>query len=157
MKYLFLIRHANAENGRKGKDFLRCLDKQGVLDAQTAGKRFAESGVKLDLILTSAAKRAAHTALIIAETIGFPMRQVVEEQELYLAEAAHLLHVLQSLSDDLGSVILVGHNPGISELANALAETHIDWMPTSGVICLTLDLTSWRDLGVRTGCVSSVV
>jgi len=111
------------------------------------GERLAERGVEVDRMISSPTTRAKMTAEAIAEEIECPWEEIVVDERLYHAEAFELLEVIQGLEDYLHHVMLFGHNPGLTGLANCLSPYHIDNMPTCGVVELRYDTDTWACLG----------
>ncbi len=144
---LTLVRHAKSSRDDMSlEDFLRPLNDRGKRDAPEIGRRLRESGVQPDLIVSSPAKRAIKTAKMIACEIDFPEADILEAEEIYEAEAGELLKLLQGLPAEKRDVLLVGHNPGVTDFANLFLQTGIDNMPTCGVVRLAFDAQHWRDI-----------
>jgi phosphohistidine phosphatase len=151
MKLLSLVRHAKSswKDASLG-DFERPLNKRGRRDAPRMGQRFASVEPAPDLILSSPAERAAHTARVIAEEIGYAVEQIRLEKRLYLATSAEMIGVVQELDDRLGHIALVAHNPGLTALCGVLARANIDNVPTCGIVRMQLEIDAWRD--TEQGC-----
>jgi phosphohistidine phosphatase len=152
MKTLLIFRHGKAEERAPGGDKDRALTPRGERDvARVAGHLAAQAGMP-DRIVTSDARRAQHTATIVAETIGFP-GTVQPEPRLYGAGEDTLVTIVHELSDEADAVVLVGHNPGFELLGNLLvaADTPIPELPTAGLIHLEFDVTHWHDVQRGTG------
>ena len=148
MKVLTLVRHAKSSWKDRGlPDRFRPLNKRGKRDAPMMGERLAERGVEVDRVISSPATRAKTTAEAIAEEIGYPWEEIVVDERLYHAEAFELLEVIQGLEDYLHHVMLLGHNPGLTELANHLSPYYINNVPTCGVVELRYDTAAWACLG----------
>jgi phosphohistidine phosphatase len=147
MKALFLIRHAKSswdDTALPDKD--RPLNDRGKRDAPKMGKRLARRDVKPDLILSSPAMRALTTAEIIAKKLDYKRKDIVVDDRLYAGEADDLLNVIHKLGDKRERVILVGHNPELTELAHRLS-SEITHMPTCAVAAFTFDAKSWSNIG----------
>lgn len=152
MKILTLVRHAKSSwKDAALDDADRPLNKRGKRDAPEMGKRLAKIGVKPSLILSSPAKRARRTARDIARAIGYPRGKVVERPAVYLATVDDLLTVLEGLDAGLREVILVGHNPGITDLANFLTGEKLDNVPTCGVVRIRFAQAEWARLKSASG------
>lgn len=144
MKTLFLVRHAKSSwDDRKIDDFDRPLNDRGRRDAPSMGKRIAGLADAPRVIVTSPAKRAATTARLIAEAIGLPAGKIVESAPLYGASPDAILGVINELDDDLSSAMLVGHNPGLTQIAAGLAPGSVDHMPTCSIAAIDLGVDSW--------------
>jgi phosphohistidine phosphatase len=147
MKTLFLIRHAKSSRDDPTlADKDRPLNERGKRDATKVGKRLAKLRVKPDLILASPAARALKTAKIIAKKLDYKRRNIVVDDRLYAVEADELLVVIRELKNEVGRVMLVGHNPELTELAHRLS-SKITNMPTCAVAEFTFDAKSWSRVG----------
>jgi len=147
MKTLFLIRHAKSSRDDPAlPDRERPLADRGKRDVVEMGKRLAKRDVKPDLIMSSPAVRALATAEVIATSLGCRRQDIVVNDRLYAGEADDLLDVIRALGDELERVMLVGHNPAMTELAHALS-SEISQLPTCAVAEFTFDAKSWSDVG----------
>ena len=145
MKLLSLVRHAKSSwKDSNLSDFDRLLNKRGERDAPLMGRRFASVEPPPDLILASSAQRAARTAQVIAEAIGYAAERISFQPTLYLATSAEMLGVIQGLDDRLEHIALVAHNPGLTDLCDVLAGAKIDNVPTCGIVRMSLTIDSWR-------------
>lgn len=145
MKTLYIVRHAQAEDHyRYQQDFDRELTQQGVMKAVRVGKQLAAEGLLPQLIITSPAARTLRTAELLAENMGLPQSVIVQESELYNASPRILLQVIGRISDSYDKAMLVGHNPGVSYLAEWLTGSReIDGMATCSMAHIELHLTQW--------------
>ena len=133
MKTLFLVRHAKSSRNEPAlQDKDRPLNNRGKRDAPKMGKRLAKREVTPDLILSSPAKRALKTAQLIAKKLDYKLQDIVVDERLYATGADELLHVIRKLGAKPKSVMLVGHNPELTELAHHLSNM-ITQLPTCGV------------------------
>ncbi len=147
MKTLFLVRHAKSswnEPALPDKD--RPLNDRGKRDAPKMGERLAKRRVKPDLVLSSPAARALATAEIIAKKLDYKRKNIVVDDRLYAVEADELLDLIRQLGDELERVMLIGHNPELTELAHRLS-SKITHLPTSAVAEFTFDAESWSRIG----------
>lgn len=150
MKRLYLIRHAKSSWAEPGlPDFDRPLNGRGKADAPFMGKRLANHGVCPDLILSSPAKRARKTARRIAEAVGFPRDSIRFDETIYEAEVPDLLAAIARVPDAHDVLFFVGHNYGISDLAEWLTGRSTGVIPTCGVVGIEFDGPSWQ--GLREG------
>jgi Phosphohistidine phosphatase SixA len=122
MRRLIILRHAKAEQVPGKQDRERALTDRGERDARRAGRVLGELGLVPDLVLCSPARRTRQTAeLALAEFA--PDATVYHERELYLAAPEELLAVVQRTDPDVGTLLLVGHNPGAHHLFLGLTGT----------------------------------
>lgn len=145
MKYLYLLRHAKSSwKDLSVNDFDRPLNKRGKKDAPKMGKFLNDRNVKVDLIISSPAKRTKETSKIIAEGIGYK-NQIIFDENIYEASLEQLLALIKNLNKNLNSVMLVAHNPGLTELANYFVNEDIDNIPTCGIAAIKLE-NGWDEV-----------
>jgi phosphohistidine phosphatase len=149
LKRLTLLRHAKSSWRDQGlPDSERPLSSRGERDAPAMGLRLKAHKARPSLILTSHAKRAKSTAKIIARVLGYPDEFLQVERSLYLAGPEQILAVVAAQDDRFEDVMVVGHNPGMTELANRLLpDLSLDNLPTSGVVAIDSDAERWREIG----------
>jgi phosphohistidine phosphatase len=116
---IVLLRHAKAD-WPSVPDHERPLADRGRLDAPAAGRRFTDDGIAPDLALCSTAVRTRETWKLVAHELPHRPRTVYEER-LYDAGLGDLFALLGETGDQIGTLLLVGHNPGMHVLADALA------------------------------------
>ena len=144
---LTLVRHAKSSRDDMSlDDFMRPLNDRGRRDAPEMGRRLWKGGVHPELIVSSPAVRAINTAGCIAEEINYPETEIRQAPEIYEAAADELLELVQGLPEEKQDVMLVGHNPGLTDLANLFLRPWIDNIPTCGVVRLAFDAQHWRDI-----------
>ncbi|RLC49114.1 MAG: histidine phosphatase family protein [Candidatus Cloacimonadota bacterium] len=146
MKTLYLVRHAKSSWKQPDlSDFVRPLNKRGENDAPFMGKLLSDKRVNPDLVISSPAKRASATAKIIASEINFPKEKIVLDDNIYEATGRGLLEIISETEENYKSVMLFGHNPGLTVLQNNLSDHFIDNIPTCGVVALKFK-TSWNEI-----------
>ena len=152
MKTLVVIRHAKSSwNDASLADRDRPLNQRGERDAPEMGRRLAARGGAPDLVVSSPAVRAFTTARAIAEAVGYPVKRIVENERLYGADGAELLDAIRGLDERFQRVFLFSHNPGLTDLVNALSEeARIDNVPTCGVVEFQVHADRWADVGPGT-------
>lgn len=111
------------------------------------GTRLRRQGVTPDLVLTSHAERALRTATVVARELDVPPNRISVAPRLYLATAKQILDVVGAQAEDLESIVVVGHNPGLTELVNRLLpDLHLANVPTAGAVALEFDTERWSEL-----------
>jgi phosphohistidine phosphatase len=160
MRQLILLRHAKTEtDAPTGKDQDRRLDDRGRGDAAGIGGWLALNRLCPDDVLVSIATRAQQTWEIVAAQDHHPVPRVSHLPELYGAGPAQLLEIIRAGDDEAQRLMIVGHNPGLHELALTLigsgqpadrkALQHN--MPTSGLAVIDFTVAHWDDLCFGTG------
>ena len=148
MKTLYLLRHAKSSwSFDELSDQERPLNDRGRDDAPLMGQALAKRQICPDLVVSSPAVRAMSTAVLVTREMQYPHDKIVVEPGIYGANADALLAIIHSLPDTAGSVLLVGHNPTITETVNLLSPTSLDEMPTAAVVCLHFECEQWADVG----------
>ena len=152
MKELIIVRHAKSSWKDSGLDDReRPLNKRGERDAPEMGARLARRKDRPDLIMSSPAVRALTTARIIAGRLGYPCNDIVVRDRLYGAGVVELLDVIRNADESVGTLMLFGHNPGLTELANHLGPRPIPNLPTCGVLHLKFEADVWPVVGYACG------
>lgn len=145
MRTLFLIRHAKSSWDYPGlRDFNRPLNDRGMHDAPLMGQLLAKLGFTPDLLVSSPAKRAITTALFFAEAFHYDVDAVQEEQDIYEAAPGDIMRVVCKLPDSAQIVLLFGHNPTLTDVANRFSEKFIDNVPTCGIVQIESDADTWQ-------------
>jgi phosphohistidine phosphatase len=138
MRRLLLLRHAKAVPATDPlTDSARPLAERGLRDARRIGERLRQHRVRPALILSSPATRALQTAELVAAALGYAREEIALEPRLYLAEPATLIAVIADQSIETETLLVVGHNPGLTELAHRLLPAlDVDDLPTCAAVGL---------------------
>jgi phosphohistidine phosphatase len=141
-KTLVVVRHGHAVEGEA--DFARRLSPRGVSEVNASAQQLSNSGCKFDAVLTSSAARASETAALIARGCDF-QGSVQQVNDLYLAEPRTILKRVCATDDAVNTLLLVGHNPGLSafveQMTGQICELH-----TAQVVHLKLNVEHWDDV-----------
>lgn len=141
---IYLLRHAKSSwKDAELSDIDRPLNKRGKENAPLMGKRLKKLEAKPDLIISSPAKRALKTAQIIADEIGYQEKNIHIDMELYGANVEEIFSLIEGLGDNLKSVMLVGHNPGLTLSVPFLCGEPLENVPTCGVVRIDFAVKSW--------------
>jgi phosphohistidine phosphatase len=144
MKTLTILRHAKSSwSDTALPDHERPLNRRGEKDAPAMASRINDAGIRPSLIMSSPAVRAWSTAKIVAKSISYPIEFLHREEELYLAGLDRLLDLIARQDNAFNSVMVVGHNPGLTELANYLLPEVTDNIPTCGLVALNINTDNW--------------
>lgn len=145
MKTITVVRHAKSswKDASLG-DRKRPLNKRGKRDAPVMGKRIRERGIRPSLIISSPATRAWSTAKLIAAEISYPLEFLQREDELYLASLDEILDVVLAQDDGFNNLMVVGHNPGMTDFANFLSPGLTNNLPTAGVVSVQIEREDWN-------------
>jgi len=145
MKQITLLRHAKSDAGDDGRlDVDRHLLLSGIKDMGLIAPWLAQR-LKADLVVSSDAARALHTAMLLIRSGVGSIENFKVVPSIYEASLKDLYQVIRHLPQQAEKVVLVGHNPGFTELVNDLAnDFSIDNLPTSGVVSLSFKVNDWQ-------------
>ena len=129
-------------------DHDRPLKKRGRKDAGSMGKLLGDKKRVPALIYASTAERARETAGIVAEKCGY-IGEVHHLKQLYLAEPDTLVAVLHQVPDDVDSILLVGHNPGLEALTQVLGGKIVA-LPTAAIAHINITVEKWSKIKLST-------
>jgi phosphohistidine phosphatase len=152
MKKLFLIRHAKSSwEDHLLSDHDRPLSDKGKADAPKVANILKSKDVLPDLVISSSARRALKTAKIFSSTLNYSTEKIEINTSIYEATTQQLINVVNKIDDKYETVLIFGHNPGFTVLANFLGDKSIVNMPTSAVAQLELNISSWKDAQIHCG------
>ena len=145
MKTLTLVRHAKSSwKDRTLRDRDRPLNKRGTRDAPVMGQRIAAAGIRPSLIVSSPAVRAWTTAKVVAGELSYPLEFLQRDEDLYLASLDNWLDVVAAQDEGFNSIMLFGHNPGLTDFAIFLSPGLTPNVPTSGVVSVNIERDDWQ-------------
>jgi phosphohistidine phosphatase len=144
-RQLILIRHTKSSWADLGmRDFDRPLKKDRTDDAKNMAKHLTELGVKPDLILCSPALRTKQTVEFFCEKLNYDYNKIEFDMRLYESSAEDYTQVVRETDEQIRTLVVVGHNPSISDFANQFLQSKISEVPTTGVVCLEFEIDNWE-------------
>ncbi len=145
MKTIYLARHAKASmKDPDSNDIHRPLLEKGKKRTKHIIDFLHEKKIKVDYMVCSHALRAKETATIYARALDFPPCDIRIDRLIYQADADALINQVFDLPDNIDSIMIVGHNPGITNLTNQLISNSIDPLPASGIVSISFDCDRWE-------------
>jgi phosphohistidine phosphatase len=152
LKILYLVRHGKAVSRELDiPDFDRYLIEEGKHGAREVAKRLRKQGVLVSLIISSPAARAIATARIFARELGYKSHNIRTRKTIYDQKTDSIFSVLHEIPNDIESVMIVGHEPSLSELAHTYIKGFTKNLPTSGVVGARFKADSWKKLTHKKG------
>lgn len=152
-RIVYVLRHAKSGWSDPGlADHDRPLSGRGRRSATEVAASFAADQLEPQLVLCSSAERARQTLAPIRDVLPADT-PILIEGGLYLATADALLDRVRSLDDGVGSVLVVGHNPGLQDLVNTLAGPAVPGpaeLPTAALVTIPVKAARWTHLGPET-------
>jgi len=154
-----LLRHGHALAFAEAGDFDRALDARGQREAIDAAHRLATLD-EPDVILVSSARRTRETAATVLAELARPLGDMRLEPALYLADLATLQSTIAKLADTQRHALLIGHNPGLSDLAfewltGEIGAPPFNGLATGGLCSVLFEADRWRDVGAENIVASS--
>jgi len=142
-----LLRHAQALlYSSNNSDINRSINDDGKREAEFVGELLLKKNEFPQLIISSPALRAFTTAIIVAQKINYPEKEILINKNIYEASSKKLKVIIHKTDPKIESLMLVGHNPGISDFIYEISEIDFDFLPTAGLVCLKNDIQSWDDI-----------
>jgi len=160
MLRLMLLRHAQAERGRAGeRDFERRLDDRGRRDAPQIGAYMHDEDLLPNAAVVSPAMRTRETWELVAKALKKDGLGTEFDERLYDATPEDILGAIRDTRSNVGALVVIGHNPGLHELATWLvgsgdreaAERLREGLPTSGLVVIEFTARTWKGVGARAG------
>jgi len=152
MKTVYLFRHAKSSwDDPQLSDFERPLNERGKRDAPRMGQVLATKNVNPALWVSSPARRAWSTAKKVAAALSVQTTAIAKVAALYHAEPEALLQTIRNQPDEADSVIIFGHNPGLTDFATLLCDYAFGNIPTSGVACMRFAAETWAEVDYHQG------
>lgn len=151
-KKLYILRHARAEEYSDDRqDAHRKLDSIGLQNATRMGIYLNSRKVDFDMIISSPAIRAVSTASLIAEQIKYDTNTIHKNDEIYEASVRTLLRLVNQLKEEWHSVLIVGHNPSATFLAEYITKSEIGDLTTCGIVHIEFEDLLWNEISEGTG------
>lgn len=148
MKTLILLRHAKSSwDFPHLIDYDRPLNSRGTRDAPKMARWLSSQALNADMIISSGADRAKKTATAFQAVLNIPVK--IDDQ-LYHAGKSKILHVIKQTENNVNCLILVGHNPGLNDLADYILSGFPDNIPTTGIVSLQMDIKKWSEASPKT-------
>ena len=149
MKTLYIVRHAKSSwNTIDIPDEQRPLMEKGKKRTKKVIDYLHENHIKVDYIISSHAVRAHETARILAHGLKYPVENIKIDSHIYYADGDSILNQFYDLPDSYDSVMIVGHNPSLTDFVNLFLKTPIENLPTSGVVSFSFETDHWDKVPV---------
>ncbi|MCB0771464.1 MAG: histidine phosphatase family protein [Flavobacteriales bacterium] len=145
MRTLYVCRHAKSSWADGSiSDHDRPLNERGSRDAPLMAREFRARKEHVDLLVSSTALRAITTAQAFAHELGYDPGSIHQSTALYHADVPTLMQVITGLPGNASSVMLFGHNPGLTYLLDHLTDAGVDNLPTCGLVRIDMEIDDWQ-------------
>lgn len=145
MKLLFVLRHAKSSwDNPDLSDFERPLNSRGLDAARFIGGLIYQRDLAPQIIVSSPAKRAKQTAVLVKELAEIA-KPIIFDERIYESSPLTLFNLIREFDDKYETVLLIGHNPGFEQIVRMLTGENVT-MPTAGLAKINLAAENWHDL-----------
>tara|TARA_B100000965_G_scaffold77091_2_gene61217 strand:- start:5370 stop:5861 length:492 start_codon:yes stop_codon:yes gene_type:complete len=149
VRNLLLVRHAESSlNYSNLNDFDRTLNNMGKSDAKLMAKKLLENRFNIEHIISSGANRALSTSKIISENIGFPVKSIQINNDIYNSSEKNMLNIINSIDDKYEFVMITGHNPTFHYLSQLLSNELIIKFPTCSMFAISFNVDLWSEVSI---------
>ena len=147
MKTVYIVRHAKSSWDNFGvADHDRTLMGVGIKKTKKIVEFLKNDNVSVDLIISSSAVRALETAKLIAVGINYNVDLIFKNETLYHAWVEDIYNELFAVEDTIDSVMIIAHNPTLTDFVNDFVIPQIYNLPTTGVVSISFDTASWENI-----------
>tara|TARA_B100001250_G_scaffold224719_1_gene192725 strand:+ start:79 stop:567 length:489 start_codon:yes stop_codon:yes gene_type:complete len=145
LKKLIIIRHSKSSwKNANLSDFERPLNKRGNYDAQLISNFLSDLIQDIDMLHSSSSERTRETADYFIDKIQ--IKKSVFDQNLYHISSENLLNTVKGYDNNLGSVMIIAHNPGLTNFVNTLTDLNLWNLPTTGLVIINFNVDCWEDI-----------
>ncbi len=146
-RVLYVVRHAKSNwDYENVADADRPLKVRGIKNAYETARSIKLKFNLPELIISSPANRALHTAVIFTRIFSLPADKVRIDEGFYESSVSYSLQKIRETDDMIGSLMIFGHNPDFTDLVNHFLNGALDDLPTSGAVRLEFSTDSWRNI-----------
>ena len=146
MKELVILRHAKSNRTYMVNDINRPLSQSGIERIQIKSYQKRDFFIDAEVIISSPAIRALHTAIIVIRELGISMEKLIIDEQLYTFSGFSIIDYVYALDERWSKVVLVGHNPAFTEVINHFSDVRINQLKTSGVAKISFNEDKWSNL-----------
>jgi phosphohistidine phosphatase len=158
MKTLYIVRHAKSSwKFIDLQDIDRPLKRKGTQDAFLIAEKLSEQKIAPQHVLSSPAVRAYETAKIFCNALSFNKENVEINSSIYNAAVEELQTILLNIDNKLNSVMLFGHDPGLTNFVAYLTKQSYEKIPTSGVVSIQFEVDSWNKISEHSGKIDFLI
>ena len=146
MKELIILRHAKSYRPRGVEDINRPLSEEGIERIKKISHNKDDFFVDADVIISSPANRALHTAMIMMNELDLPLEKLIIDRNLYTFSVISVIDYIYALNDQWDKVVIVGHNPAFTGVINHFSDSAIDHLRTAGLAKISFNKNQWTDI-----------
>ena len=157
MKQVYILRHAKSSWDNKDlSDFDRPLSKRGEKDAKKICSFIKNKNFFVDKVICSSAKRTKETFDLIADGLNFPIEEASYTEDLYFGDTQNIINYLNRLDEKLNNILIIGHNPTLHMLVEALTNETIIKFATCNLAIINFK-GEWKTLDFYKSSLKSII
>ncbi|MBI1224182.1 MAG: hypothetical protein GC192_02995 [Bacteroidetes bacterium] len=150
MKTFYLVRHAKSSwDNPELRDIERPLNDRGLKDAPFMAKMMRKKEIEPDLLVSSPAIRALTTAAYFKNELDVEGEDLWVRDDIYEAMSHVIIDLINRLPEDCETVMIFGHNPTFTNVANQFTRKYIDNIPTCGAVCIESKAATWPEVSTE--------
>ena len=158
MKTIYIVRHAKSSwENLDLPDEKRPLTEKGIVRTRKVARYLSRQQIPVELIISSHAVRAFETARLLAEGLNYPVSGIRVELDIYLSEADQFPALFLKTPDNITYIMIVGHNPSITDFVNQYISRSIESLPTSGVVSISFETDTWEKISMVKSRVNFII
>ncbi len=147
MKTLFITRHAKSSwEHPVSSDLERPIIENGIRKTKKIIKFLLQKKINIDYIMCSHATRAIETAHLLSDGLNYPKSNIDINPNIYKSDEEGLLNEVLALPNTKNNVIIIGHNPALTQFANNFLHPKIDFLPTSAMVSISFETETWETI-----------
>ncbi len=147
MKTVYIVRHAKSSWDKVDlSDEMRPLMEKGKKRTKKVIDFLHSKKIKVDYIISSHAVRAHETAKILAHALDYPADHIKIDPHIYYTDSDGIINQFYDLPERFDSVMIVGHNPSLTDFVNQFLKNPVDNLPTSGIVSISFDTDKWENI-----------
>ena len=147
MKKLIVVRHCKSSwTDLALNDYNRPLNKRGKIDGPIMSKYLSQSIQEIDFLHSSSSVRTFETSKFFIDKINFV--EINYDDDLYHCSSSSLIRIIKNHPKKYNSVLVIAHNPGLTNLINSLTNINLDNLPTTGIVQIDFNCDSWENISI---------
>ena len=148
MKKLIIVRHCKSSwSDLSLSDYDRPLNKRGERDGSIMSKELSKKIKYVDLLISSSSKRTKLTSNFFIDKININKKEY--RDDFYHSSSENIISILAKINNKIKSVIIIGHNPGFTDLVNSLTNINLFNLPTTGIVMVNVNIKNWSEISKK--------
>ena len=148
MKKLIVVRHCKSSwKDLTLNDYNRPLNKRGKIDGPIMSKYLSQSIQEIDFLHSSSSVRTFETSKFFIDKIKFV--EINYDDDLYHCSSSSLIRIIKNHPKKYNSVLVIAHNPGLTNMINSLTNITLDNLPTTGIVEIDFNCDSWENISIE--------